>query len=67
MAIGSSIRRPLIGWRGRVFFGKEVGVGAFYGSGRLQGLPNRAIRTKQFLYIRNYDVDRMPGYNAVQG
>ena len=53
--------------RTRIFFGKEIGVGAFYGSGRLQGYPNRAIRTEQFLYIRNYEVDRMPGYNAVQG
>ena len=53
--------------RTRIFFGKEIGVGAFYGSGRLQGYPNRAIRTEQFLYIRNYGIDRMPGYNAGQG
>ena len=53
--------------RSRVVFGKEMGVGAFYGTNRLHGYPNRAIRTDRFLYIRNYDVDRMPGYNAVQG
>ncbi len=51
----------------KVFFGKEMGVGALYGTNRLHGLPNRGIRTHQFLYIRNYDIDSMPGFNAVQG
>jgi arylsulfatase A-like enzyme len=55
------------GERDRVFFGKEMGVGALYGTNRLHGLPNRGIRTSQFLYIRNYDIDAMPGFNAVQG
>ena len=47
--------------RDKVFFGKEMGVGAFYGMNRLHGYPNRAIRTERFLYIRNYDIERMPG------
>ena len=53
--------------RDKVFFGKEMGVGALYGETRLHGLPNRGIRTRRFLYIQNYDVDSMPGFNPVQG
>jgi N-sulfoglucosamine sulfohydrolase len=53
--------------RDKVFFGKEMGIGALYGENRLHGLPNRGVRTHQFLYILNYDLDSMPGYNAVQG
>jgi N-sulfoglucosamine sulfohydrolase len=53
--------------RDKVFFGKEMGVGALHGTNRLHGLPNRGIRTHQYLYIRNYDLDTMPGFNAVQG
>jgi uncharacterized sulfatase len=53
--------------RDRAFFGKEMGIGALYGETRLHGLPNRGIRTKRFLYIQNYDIDSMPGFNPVQG
>ncbi len=53
--------------RDKIFFGKEMGIGALQGPTRLHGLPNRGVRTKPFLYIRNYDIDSMPGFNAVQG
>lgn len=53
--------------RDRVFFGKEMGIGCLVGTDRLHGLPNRGIRTHQYLYIHNYDIEAMPGFNAVQG
>ena len=53
--------------RDHVVFGKEMGIGALYGETRLHGLPNRGIRTNRFLYIQNYDIAAMPGFNAVQG
>jgi len=49
--------------RDKVFFGKERHVASQtwpdYG-----GYPCRAIRTKDFLYIRNYRIDRWPAGNA---
>jgi len=52
--------------RKHVCFGKEIGLRAYYGP-VLKGYPNRAIRTERFLYIENYDIDKMPGPNPVQG
>ena len=44
--------------REAIFFGMERHSGARAGG---KGYPSRAIRTRSFLYIRNYEPDRWPG------